>query len=72
MQSCIFNVLKKLISNPLAQKYSFAGAKGKKAFQDLILYRIILSKCCTVIDFCELNYFLIMLTYKHSNLLLMY
>ncbi|XP_025263349.1 uncharacterized protein LOC105256831 [Camponotus floridanus] len=42
VHSCTINLLKKLITNPLAEMYSMAGAKKKKAFQDLILYKIIL------------------------------
>ncbi|XP_067206773.1 uncharacterized protein [Linepithema humile] len=42
VHSCTINILKKLMSNSLAEMYSFAGMKKKKAFQELTLYKIIL------------------------------
>lgn len=44
MHSCTVNLMKKLITNSMAEMYSFAGANKKEAFRDLMLYKIIVSK----------------------------
>ncbi len=47
----VIGILKKVLSNEVAEQYSLAGAKKKRCFKDLILYKVLLGLVIFIFTF---------------------